>query len=191
MILAVNTPLTGKTLEANVPDNTTELSEEKERFLEKVESLLLQGKQVALADVAYSNGSDNALVAKLFKDETAWSLAAYAGWNTAGNTIGFALGQGMLQPYFTREAKKDLMLVRYLDEWAYQANVRKKLRQELVWPKRWQDGKLLPEQRELVETRLKEEMTDFAAPYFSRAELSKWQFTLPWSRMFEIKVVKK
>ena len=191
LILAVNTPLAGKTLQADVPGNTTKLSEEKERFLEKVESHILQGKQVAIADVAYANGSDNALVAKLFKDKIAWSLAAYAGWNTAGNTIGFALGQGMLRPYFSREAKDDLMLERYLDEWAYQANVRKKIRQKLVWPNKWQDGKLLPQQRALVETKLMEEMTAFAAPYISGSELSKWQFALPWSRMFEIKVAKK
>lgn len=191
LVLAVNTPLTGKTLQADVPGNTTELSEEGEHFLEKVESLLLQGKQVAIADVAYANGSDNALVAKLFKDKIAWSLAAYAGWNTAGNTLGFALGQGMLRPYFTSEANNDLMMVRYLDEWAYQANLRKKIRQELLWPKRWRDGKLLPKQKELVETRLTEEMKAFTAPYIPWLELSQWRFTLPWSRMFEIKVAKK
>lgn len=42
----------------------------------------------ALADVAQTNQADPALADALLSPETASALDAYAGWNTAGNTIG-------------------------------------------------------------------------------------------------------
>ena len=67
------------------------------------------------------------MVRKLFEEEVAEKLAAYGGWNTAGNTLGFALGQGLLSKSMDTADLQSLLEIRYLDDWAYQANERMKL----------------------------------------------------------------
>lgn len=190
LILAVNTPVDGITLQGNDAANSIKLKGEQHAFLKKVEDYLQKNKNVAIADVAYANGADNALVQGLFDQRLAWSLAAYAGWNTAANTIGFALVQGLQAAYLTTEDKEDLLLVRYLDDWAYQSNVREAVRKELVWPRQWKDGAFRSEQKLFLESSITEKMRSFIKPYITSKAISKWQFTLPWNRTFEIKVDK-
>ena len=148
-------------------------------------------QNVAIADIAYANGADNALVQSLFAQRLAWPLASYAGWNTAANTIGFALVQGLQAAYLTPEDKTDLLLVRYLDDWAYQSNVRDVVRKELVWPNQWQDGAFLPEQKQIVESTIADKIRSFVKPYIKANTIDKWQIMLPWNRTFEIKIDKR
>ena len=61
-------------------------------------------------------------------------LRAYSGWNTGSNTVGFALNQGILAAYMKEEEKNKLIVVRMLDDWAYQANVRREVLAEKVYP---------------------------------------------------------
>lgn len=56
---------------------------------------LAAGNRVALADVRYANGSDPSLLAALDSAGLLGSLAAYGGWNTAGNTLGTTLAAGI------------------------------------------------------------------------------------------------
>ena len=44
-----------------------------------------------------------------------FKLSVYGGWNTASNSLGFAMGQGMMMPYISEEDKNDLLMTRYLD----------------------------------------------------------------------------
>ena len=191
LILAVNTPFDGLTLEGGGAANSAKLKGEQQVFLEKIKEYLQKTKNVAAADVAYANGSDNAFMQGLFAEKLAWSLASYAGWNTAANTIGYALVQGLQSPYLTHEDKNDLLLVRYLDDWAYQSNVRGVVRQEVVWPRQWQDGAFLPEQKLFLEKDITGKIRSFVKPYITPKAISEWQFTLPWNRTFEIKVDKR
>ena len=191
LILAVNTPIDGITRQANDAFNSVKLKGEQRSFLQKVKEYLQKPKNIAVADIAYANGSDNALVKELFTEKLAWSLASYAGWNTAANTIGYALVQGLQAPYLKLEDKNDLLLVRYLDEWVYQSNVREAVRQEVVWPAQWQDGGFLPEQKLFVEEDITEKIRSFVKPYIPAKVISDWQFTLPWNRTFEIKIDKR
>ena len=92
-----------------------------------------KGYPGAIADVAYANGSDNALRENLRKKEMLFKLKAYSGWNTPTNSSGFVIGEGMLAKYMKEEAVKDLLLTRYLDDWAYQANVRNIIARQLTW----------------------------------------------------------
>ncbi len=95
-----------------------------------------------MADIAFGNGGSNALVKGLFTEEQdqpdplGYQLSSYAGWNTASNSLGYALGQGLLRPWLTEEDRKDLLTIRYLDDWTYQSQVRQQVRQELVWPQK-------------------------------------------------------
>lgn len=212
LILAVNTPVDGVCLSATNPKNNLVLTPAKEKFVLKVKDYVQQGKNVAIGDITYGNGADNALVAALFQEQVksnvlqplslrvprkpkemplAWALGAYAGWNTAGNTLGYALGQGLLREYLTNSQKNDLLAVRYLDEWVYQSNVRGEVRAKLIWPKGWTDGALKPLERKEAEQLITVDMHKFASKYFTARELNKWQYILPWSRMFEIGIMEK
>lgn len=90
--------------------------------------LILPDKPYAIADVRYANGADNDFVEDILPklDE---NFYGYAGWNTSANTLGsllagvkvkFAAGK------YNNEAFKRLQNIRFLDDWAYQANVRGK-----------------------------------------------------------------
>jgi len=62
-----------------------------------VADLLEAGRRVAVADCAHPNGADPALVRALqVVVGGEWErLSGYAGWNTAGNTIGTAVAHGL------------------------------------------------------------------------------------------------
>lgn len=62
---------------------------------DEVQRLLDAGLPVALADVHYANGGDPRLVELLDSRGLLGRLAAYGGWNTAGNTIGTTLAAGV------------------------------------------------------------------------------------------------
>ena len=51
-------------------------------------------------------------------------LRAYNGWNTADNSIGYAIAQGTLGKLMKQSDIDRLLRVRLLDDWIYQANIR-------------------------------------------------------------------
>ena len=191
MVLLVNTPSSGVTLEASAPSNNGVAGEQQHRFMRKLDYYQNQAKPVAVADIAYGNGADNALVKELFAEGKAYELAAYGGWNTAGNTIGFALAQGLLAPDMTVEAKDNLLNIRYLDDWAYQANVRMKVSAELIWPNKWPNSGLNAEQLIAAEKQITKDITEVAAPLMTQQTVDAYRFNLPWQRMFEVRVSQK
>lgn len=190
LVLAVNTPANGVTLEASAAANSYTPSPETKSFVGKLAGLVEHGHQVAVADVKYGNGADNGLVKELFDRKMAYSLAAYGGWNTAGNSLGFALAQGLLYDMYAPKTQKKLLEIRYLDDWAYQANVRMQTYRELIWPNYWPNSGLDDEQREAAQRFITQEINVLTAPYMGDTA-ARYQFTLPWSRMFEVKVESK
>ena len=188
LILAVNTPTDGVTLEAaNVVNNYT-VPKETTNFVQKVERLLDNGHAVAVADVKFSNGADNALVKELWQEGVAHKLAAYGGWNTAGNSLGFALAQGLLNDMYLSGVREQLLNQRYLDDWAYQANVRMQTYTKLVWPNYWPNSGLNDEQRTAAENFITREIKQVSAPYMG-AIADDFTYILPWSRMYEVEVI--
>lgn len=190
LVLAVNTPLNGVTLEAGNATNTNVLTLEVKSFVDDVENLLNEGKEVVVADIKYGNGSDNALVPELFNRDLHYRLAAYGGWNTAGNSLGFALAQGLLHKTSESNDGKILLDKRYLDDWAYQANVRMQTYMQVIWPKYWPNSGLEKEQKVVAEKFITEKVAEFTKPYLGD-KVKEYQFTLPWNRMFEVQVSKK
>mgnify|MGYP001160550646 FL=1 len=188
--LKVNTPYNGVTLEAGNAANNGVLTENDRVFLDGVMKDLDRGRKVIVADIKYGNGADNALVKGLFRDGIAWDLAAYGGWNTAGNALGFALGQGVLSPYMTEEAKDRLLTVRYLDDWAYQANARGEVYQTYIWPNYLPNSGFDRKQLPGVEERITQAMYKVAEPVMGPV-VDQYGFTLPWHRMFEVEPVLK
>jgi hypothetical protein len=137
---------------------------------------------VVICDVAYTNGGDPQLVEPLLSNkDLIRKIWGYAGWNTAGNTIGSSLAMAVSRWFSNinesgavpEAVHKQALLTRLLDDWAYQAVVRAKLA-----------GKPdLPLLNELMEPHVK-----------TVAEALDWhpdklQFTFPWNRTFEIELV--
>ena len=189
-VLLVNTPYNGKTLEASDAKNNGVADKNTKAFADKVQSYIERGKKVIVSDSAYGNGADNALVKELFRRGLAYQVAAYGGWNTSGNTLGFALAQGMESPFYEGNAAKDLLTVRYLDDWAYQANARMDVYQHVIWPKQMPNSGFTPEQKRIAEAAIKESITKVAEPVMGSVA-KEYDFRLPWSRMFEVQPVKK
>ena len=188
-ILLVNTPYNGKTLEASDVKNSGVADKNTRAFADKVQAYLAQGKKVIVSDSAYGNGADNALVKELFRRGIAYDLAAYGGWNTSGNTLGFALSQGIESPYYEGNAAKDLLTVRYLDDWAYQANARMDVYKNVIWPNYMPNSGYTPEQKRIAEAAIKESITKVSEPVMG--DVAKdYDFKLPWSRMFEVQPIK-
>lgn len=187
LVLAVNTPKDGVTLEASNAVNDYRATREVVSFTHKVKSLLEHNYPIALADIKYGNGADNALVKQLFAENLAYELKAYGGWNTAGNSLGFALAQGLMHKLYQEADKNELLNARYLDDWAYQSNARMKVYQQTIWPQYWPNSGLKDKQLEGAQDAVAKEIRKIAEPVMGDV-VREYQFTLPWQRMFEVKV---
>ena len=63
LVLAVNTPESGVTLEANQPGNVAAPNPATQEFVRHVEREINKGRWVAVGDVRFANGADNSLMA--------------------------------------------------------------------------------------------------------------------------------
>ena len=85
-------------------------------------------KPYCIADVRYANGADNKLVEQVLPQIDLENFYGNAGWNTSANTIGSLLAIIKVRynaMQYDKEAFNKLQIIRFLDDWAYQANVRK------------------------------------------------------------------
>ena len=188
LVLVVNTNPNGKTFESNDPSNKGKPREGTAYCADIVSDYVASGYPVGVADIAYANGSDNALMEMLKNRGLLFKLRAYSGWNTPTNSTGFAIGQGMLAAKMTDDARDRLLLMRYLDEWAYQANIRPIMGRQLGWLRGTGAYSNLDAKRGAVEARttsLMRRFVDENLPPF--AELQNLEVTFPWNRMFEAK----
>lgn len=134
--------------------------------------LVLPDKPFAVADVRFANGADNAFVEQLLEKIDLENFYGYAGWNTSANTLGSLLCAMKVKwqaKQYNSQAFAKLELVRFLDDWAYQANVRAQIEKPI-------DIRNLMQP---YETRLNNVLK--LAP-------SKLDYTYPWKRKFEIEV---
>ena len=104
--------------------------------------------------------------------------------------MGFALGQGLLSKSMDTADLQSLLEIRYLDDWAYQANVRNKTYVELIWPNYWPNSGLNTQQVQEAEAVITKDILELAQPVLGD-RVSKYNFTLPWKRMFEVEVRRK
>ena len=187
LILAVNSPADGITREANQPANGKQPSPAVREFVRRVRAEVDAGRRVAVGDVSFANGADNSLMEELKQQGLLDKLAAYSGWNTAGNTLGYALGQGMLAPHMRDDQRKNLLAVRYLDDWAYQANIRGQLYEEIVYPA-GNSGQWLNTLRPKVAREAARKIRRFAAENLWPIPSENIWVEFPWNRMFELGV---
>ena len=187
LVLAVHTSPDGHTDEAEWVSNITYASAGTKQFVANVAKELAQGQAVAIGNISFVNGSDNSLMQELSEQKLLGKLTAYSGWNTPSNTLGFAISQGMLAPQMTTTLRQKLLAERYLDDWAYQANIRSQLNREIVYAK---GGSLV--QLDALEGELtvaaQKKLRDFARQHLDFLQPEQVQVSFPWNRMFEIDV---
>ncbi|MFA5098244.1 MAG: DUF4127 family protein [Candidatus Margulisiibacteriota bacterium] len=137
------------------------------------------GKKAAVADINYCNGADVQFLETLRSVFRLDLLDAYAGWNTASNSIGCAVAQAVLP------ANKPFLLERFVDDLGYQAVVRPQINKYLE-----ENGISkydLGTDDTAIETITKQKMADWSKEFFSKLEIGNWELdiALPWPRTFE------
>lgn len=128
-------------------------------------------KPYAIADVRYANGADNDFVEQLLPQIDLKNFYGYAGWNTSANTIGSLLAGVKVRwnaGKYNEAAFKRLQIIRFLDDWAYQANV-----------------------RGMIENPC--DIQDLMKPYEIKlaeifGQIPPIEYLYPWSRKFEVEI---
>ncbi len=136
-----------------------------------------------IADINNANGSDNELVNILTdKKIEIGTILGYSAFNTSANTIGSSLcialntALALKHGTFNENAFKKLMAIRFLDDWAYQANIRKSVRESNT------------DFEEALNTNL-ESFVRFENKLKSFLDMDfKAKYSLPWKRSFEIEI---
>jgi hypothetical protein len=101
-------------------------------FFDRLVGDVAAARLVTVADVAYANGADHRFTKLLLAALNPTTLAGYAAWNTAGNTLGSAIAAGVCALY-NRDpiALAEANYARLLDDWLYQSIVRGQVRDKL------------------------------------------------------------
>lgn len=141
------------------------------------QKLKLPSKPYMIADVRYANGADNKFVEKLLKQELRLdSFYGYSAWNTSANTLGSLICASTVRYYakkYNKDAFKKLQIIRFLDDWAYQANVRQRLKAEKT---------AKPDVR-----KLKKMMQPYEKKLNKLFEMkTTFKYKFPWKRFFEL-----
>ncbi len=132
-----------------------------------------------IADILNANGGDNLFVENfLLHNPNLSNFYGYSAWNTTGNTLGSGICAAVIKLLSTNPnetAFKKLQFVRFMDDWAYQANVRQELKKEIEKP----DIKITKSKMKKYEDRINT---------FLESDFKEVEYGFPWDRFFEIEV---
>jgi hypothetical protein len=174
-----------------------------EEFVRALRRELASGRPVALADVAFVNAADLILCDELRQYPEVASLAAYGGWNTAGNTLGTVLAQSIIRVLALRAgatsdqraAHLAFLFLRFLDDDLYQARERTRcMIEDLPALGIAPTMERLPEDRaaavaDRVRSNLGQAATGWRDLFIASGLVREVRVTnihLPWQRLFEV-----
>ena len=203
LVLGVATPVPGRTF--YLPEYSEEDTHQRspgysDYFIVQLTGAQSRGIPVALADVAYPNGSDPLLMSLLLTGDAPVNLAhlaAYGAWNTAGNTLGVVVAQAFCASLSGDDPKRaaaqqKFLAHRFLEDWAYQAVVRREARAEAehLWGRREPDPNSPEEQAQLcafIEARLNQHLKMLQWHGIGgNLQIAPGSVRLPWRRTFEV-----
>ncbi len=190
-VIAVNTPSPSRVMifdAALAESERTYRLPFLESFVEKIRAWVNEGKKVIVADVAYPNGADPVLVDLMRERVDLTRLAAYGAWNTAGNTIGVALAQGVaLLSAKDADSQTRFLLHRFVEDWGYQHVTRNVIGLSLV--AQIGNSAITPENadhvNQAIETDLQERIRELPG-FAGNWRVVPGSIRLPWERLFEV-----
>lgn len=125
-----------------------------------------------IADVRNANGADNNFVSKILPQINLENFYGYSAWNTSANTLGTLICAAIIKfgsKKYNDNAFKKVEMVRFLDDWAYQANIRQQIDKPCD---------------------IKVEMKPFEEQVEKVLGIDiQNNYTYPWNRLFEVEVV--
>ena len=125
-----------------------------------------------IADVRNANGADNNFVSKILPQINLENFYGYSAWNTSANTLGTLICAAKIKfgsKKYNDNAFKKVEMVRFLDDWAYQANIRQQIDKPCD---------------------IKIEMKPFEEQVEKVLGIDiQNNYTYPWNRLFEVEVV--
>ncbi|WP_010276317.1 DUF4127 family protein [Paenibacillus senegalensis] len=168
-------------------------------FVQAIARYIRKGYPVAVADVANSNGSDHTFMKLLAKSGLLPSLAAYAAWNTSGNTLGTVIAHGIIESYFRKaegsvkdherfKKSREFYVSRLIEDWGYQTLVRKDIKDhhlEALGGNYFDVAGPYEEVTALV----RQKLIEFTRTYLDTLRPDTIQLDevyMPWKRMFEV-----
>ena len=187
LILALNTPPDGIVKDSTADENQFFASAANKKFVAQLDKLLQGDAPVSLADISYSNGGDNGFMDLLARTSDLRLLAAYNGWNTADNAVGYAIAQGLLAQYMQPKEQQRLLRQRLIDDWYYQSNARRRVSDELEKHDREEMKYELLQAEQPVLEYVTAQCQRMAKKY-AVTKGSQFKLSFPWSRLFEVDV---
>ena len=133
-------------------------------------------KPFILVDLAYANGADPKLIETLLSSKINWDKCySYSAWNTCSNSTGSALAIGInrwlgeKKKTFNEEAFKKCLFTRFLDDYAYQTQIR---------------------HAKVTEEEINDKMKTYSKTFSKLLGLGgiNVKCSLPWKRSFEVEV---
>jgi hypothetical protein len=179
-------------------------------FVRSLADAVQQGQDCAVVDVAYVNAGDVALGDLLLQMGTLSQLAAYGGWNTAGNTLGCVLAQAVIRCVQRQKAEtRDLaahvrfLFLRLLEDLLYMGRLRPQIMIEDqprlgLSPTMSNVGDKYPAVLAVVEERLQQAAAELSRRRFAGQTVSGGgsqitinsaavrDVSLPWQRLFDL-----
>ncbi len=209
---------------------------ELEGFVGDIAAQLDAERATVICDVAFANGADPVLIDLLFERAQICRLTSYAAWNTAGNSIGSALAHGvmrlialqdkgafelagrlrsfdtmrylgLLDSLIDSESQHvELLVSRFVDDWAYQTDVRERATEYMADRMRRSAFDLAngdEEAEQFVRAHLSHAAQELylnhflgrrcvrigagqRSAYLMPCELEETHIALPWGRLFEV-----
>ncbi|WP_028550182.1 DUF4127 family protein [Paenibacillus sp. UNC451MF] len=166
-------------------------------FVQAIRHYIREGHTVALADVAVSNGSDHPFMKLVGSGGLLHDIAAYAAWNTSGNSMGTVVSHAIIESYY-RGQKSDTVeryarsrayyYFRLIEDWGYQALVREDVIHHVL-PKLGASYYELKHVQTQVYESIQTKLVQFIADYLQEGSPYRFRIEnvhLPWSRMFEV-----
>lgn len=150
-----------------------------------IAALLSAGRDVALADLRYSNGADPLLVEELHRRGLLLDIVAYGGWNTAGNALGSvvaaaaAIQIGRAAGTLDAAAAQRMLLHRLIEDYAYMTLARNPYNAGVYpFPDRAEEAR--------AEVAVANDLDASLKRLTGRLDLGITNVTFPWHRSFEI-----
>ncbi|MBI4278478.1 MAG: DUF4127 family protein [Armatimonadetes bacterium] len=150
----------------------------------------------AVADVRYANGADDQLVRHLLRHPEALGIVAYSAWNTCSNTLGTVIADATIALHVRRgrlgapdagAILRRFLIQRFVEDWGYQAIVRKALMQDVLPHTGCAYGDIAGEEgrfEEEARARFEADVLPAVRAAFGPVEIARLWF--PWQRLFEV-----